>query len=285
MIANNILNKVDKSRIRSSSINALKLLFIFLALLVTSSCSAIKAKSSSAVISKPKVKILIPSKIDSNQLNSSNAQKKTDGLWDNRYLKQNSIRPKEARYKKIQLRDHPNVRKHLAIYSGKLKKFVSDGLSRRAKYKVRIQNELISQGLSPEFINIAHIESRFITDARSKSGAVGMWQFMPATARAYGLKVGMFSDDRKNAIKSTRAAVRYLKDLNSAFSDPLLAIAAYNAGEWGVKRAMKKCRTNDFFKLETCSGLKSGLKKETIDFVSKFIALTLITRRMERYGF
>ena len=183
--------------------------------------------------------------------------------------------------KRIKLRDNPNVRKHLAIFSGPQKKFVSDGLARRVKYKDMIEREFVSQGLSPELINIAHIESRFIRDARSRSGAVGIWQFMPATAKSYGLKVGFISDERKDPVKSTRAAVRYLKDLNSSFNDPLLAIAAYNAGEWGIKRAMKRCNTNDFFKLEACS----GLKKETINFVSKFVALTLITRRQERHGF
>ncbi len=257
----------------------MKILPIFLMFFLCSACTqtsqiinvpnTIKSKRISR---KEKLNTVIPSRtgqygLDKSRINSS-------------ISKQSTNLPR-IRKKRIQLRDNPNVRKHLALYSGSQKKFISDGLARKAKYQDMMEREFIAHGLSPELINIAHIESRFITDARSGRGAVGIWQFMPRTAKAYGLKVGFINDERKDPVKSTKAAVRYLKDLDSSFDDPLLAIAAYNAGEWGIKRAMKKCNTNDFFKLRACS----GLKEETINFVSKFIAITLITRRKERHGF
>ena len=178
------------------------------------------------------------------------------------------------------LRDSPRVRVAINYFSGTGKSYIEDGLTRKQEYASMIENEFKALDLPDELSNIALLESRYLPRARSPSGAVGMWQFMAPTARSLGLRVGYFTDERKDPEKSTRAAAQYLKNLYQEHGDWFLAIAAYNAGSGNVNKAIKRCGTKDFFEFEKCSGLRN----ETLDFVSRFVALTAITRRQKYYG-
>lgn len=122
------------------------------------------------------------------------------------------------------------------------------------------------KGLPTELKYLAIVESKLKTKAVSRVGAVGAWQFMPATARFLKLKVNDKQDDRKNFYKSTEAAARYLSDLHNMFDDWLLVLAAYNSGPGTVMKAIKKTGTRDFWKLQY------ALPKETRDHVKKFIS-------------
>src|SRR5690606_36742269 len=122
------------------------------------------------------------------------------------------------------------------------------------------------KGLPTELKYLAIVESKLKTKAVSRVGAVGAWQFMPATARFLKLKVNDKQDDRKNFYKSTEAAARYLSDLHNMFDDWLLVLAAYNSGPGTVLKAIKKTGTRDFWKLQ------HALPKETRDHVKKFIS-------------
>ena len=122
------------------------------------------------------------------------------------------------------------------------------------------------KGLPTELKYLAIVESKLKTKAVSRVGAVGAWQFMPATARFLKLKVNDKQDDRKNFYKSTEAAARYLSDLHNMFDDWLLVLAAYNSGPGTVLKAIKKTGTRDFWKLQY------ALPKETRDHVKKFIS-------------
>lgn len=131
----------------------------------------------------------------------------------------------------------------------------------------KIMDEVfIQKGLPVELKYLAIVESKLKTKAVSRVGAVGAWQFMPATARYLKLKVNDKQDDRKHFYKSTVAAARYLSDLHNMFDDWLLVLAAYNCGPGNVMKAINKTGSRDFWKLQY------ALPKETRDHVKKYIS-------------
>lgn len=104
-----------------------------------------------------------------------------------------------------------------------------------------IKEILVTQDLSEDYIHLADAESGFKTDARSKKGAVGVWQLMPATARRFGLVVNKSVDDRLDYVKSTYAASQYLKHLEQMFDgDFRWTVAAYNAGGHNIRKYYQK---------------------------------------------
>ena len=121
-------------------------------------------------------------------------------------------------------------------------------------------------GIPREMKYLAVIESRLQSNAKSWAGAVGPWQFMPATARNMGLKVGKKIDERRDLYKSTNAASKYLKSLFSMYGDWLLVIAAYNGGPGKVNAAIKRSGSRDFW------ALQNYLPLESRNHVKKFIA-------------
>ena len=105
---------------------------------------------------------------------------------------------------------------------------------------------LKEEGLPPEILGLMLVESGGNPAALSPQGARGLWQFMPATARRYGLRVGFGGDDRLDVERSTRAAARHLRDLHDRFGNWPLALAAYNAGADAVQKAVSRAGTTDF---------------------------------------
>ena len=123
-------------------------------------------------------------------------------------------------------------------------------------------------GVPTEFLAVAQVESNFNPKALSRKGAFGLWQLMPSTARRYGLRVDATRDDRADPEKATRAAARYLRDLHGQFGDWLLALAAYNAGEDLVQKAMERAGTADYWSLSNAF----HLPKETRNYVPAVLA-------------
>jgi len=125
------------------------------------------------------------------------------------------------------------------------------------------------------------VESGFNPYAYSRAKATGPWQFMKGTAKVYGLRVDTYVDERRDPIKSTVAAARYLRDLYDLFGAWPLAMAAYNAGEGKVMRALQKARVESFSEIS-----KTRLiRRETKEYVPRFMAATIIARNPDRYGF
>ena len=154
-------------------------------------------------------------------------------------------------------------------------------ISRSGRYLPMIQRILRERGLPEELAYTAMIESGFSPRAVSRVGAKGMWQFMEATGRRYGLVIDRWIDERLDPVKSTMAAAEYLGDLYGLFGHWFLAQAGYNAGESRVGRAIQRARTSDFWALTQTRHLPD----ETKLFVPQILAAAVITQAPTRYGF
>lgn len=149
-------------------------------------------------------------------------------------------------------------------------------LYRSGKYIYLIKEILKEKNLPLDLAYLPLIESGFSPKARSWANAVGMWQFIPSTGRLYGLKSNWWYDEKRDFVKSTYAACDYLSKLYKEFGAWNLALAAYNCGEGGLNRAIKKYKTNNFWEL--------NLRKQTYDYVPLYIAATIIAKDPEKYG-
>ncbi len=180
----------------------------------------------------------------------------------------------------IVLRDNAHVRKFVSLYTGKRKRDLELPLARFDEYRPLVEKVLDYYNLPLELSNVAFVESKFDTEAVSEDGAVGVWQFMRPTAENLGLDCSYWNDERKDVLRSTIAAAKYLTELNNRFDDWLLALAAYNAGPNRVANAIQRAGgERDFYKLAA----KKLLPRETINHVSKFIAITMITNNPDLY--
>jgi membrane-bound lytic murein transglycosylase D len=176
----------------------------------------------------------------------------------------------------------PEVKYFIDRFSGVRKDVVELWLIRSGRYTSMIHNILGQAGLPEDLIFTAMIESGFNPLAVSRAGAKGLWQFMAATAKRYGLRVDRWLDERLDPEKSTWAAAAYLRDLYAMFGSWHLVQAAYNGGEMRVTRAIQALRTSDFWQLHQKSPI---LANESKNFVAAIQAASVIGRDPDRYGF
>ena len=180
--------------------------------------------------------------------------------------------------------DHARIDYWIGKLTTSLKTDFEKALDRKAKYDDMITAKLDAADLPRDLIYLAMIESEFNPNAKSHAHAVGMWQFMSATARRFGLSVGKHVDQRKDPARATDAAVKYLSVLHDRFGSWYLAAAAYNSGEGTVRKALKRVtgRTHgtdaDFFRI------LPKLPKETRDYVPKLIAAARVGNDPAKYG-
>jgi membrane-bound lytic murein transglycosylase D len=144
-----------------------------------------------------------------------------------------------------------------------------------------IRAVLMSHRLPQDLMALPYIESGYNVLAMSGSGAAGMWQFMPGTAKRFGLTVDWWLDERRDPYLSTVAAARYLKTLHEQFGDWQLALAAYNAGEGGIARAMTHSGAHSFKALAQ----DGSLRDETRHYVPKFLAMLKVLQNAKKLGF
>ncbi len=181
--------------------------------------------------------------------------------------------------------DHSRIDSWVKRLTTSLKGDFSQSLERMDKYAAMINAKLDEKQMPRELIYLAMIESNFNPNAKSRVGAVGMWQFMSATARQMGLTVRGRTDERKNPAEATEAALTYLGDLHERFGSWYLAAAAYNSGAGTVSKALRKVTgkttgtDEDFFRII------SSLPKETQDYVPKLLASARVGSNPELYGF
>jgi len=185
----------------------------------------------------------------------------------------------------VRLGAHPRaqeaVRRQVEVFSAQMREVFALWLSRSSRYLPMMKRILAEEGLPEDLAYLALIESGFSPYAYSRSGAAGPWQFMPYTARKYGLRVDFWVDERRDPEKSTRAAAAYLRDLYEMFDSWALAIAAYNSGEGALRRALRRAGARGYWDLMGSRFIKA----ETLQFVPKFLAARRIALEPERYGF
>lgn len=177
--------------------------------------------------------------------------------------------------------ENSRVRNFINQFSKTNKDSFSMLLARSGRYMPMIAKVLREEGLPEEFAYLALIESGFSPDASSPNGAVGLWQFVAGTARTYGLRIDSWVDERRDPLKSTRAAAAYLKDLHEYFGRWYLATAAYNAGQGAIDKAMQAPGAKNVWGVSE----KAKLREETRNFVPKFVAVSLIATNPSKYGF
>jgi peptidoglycan lytic transglycosylase D len=134
--------------------------------------------------------------------------------------------------------DHPRVQYYLDYFRSVSRTGMSVFLERGARYEPMIRRRFEAEGLPGDLGYLALIESGYSNDAVSRSHAVGMWQFMKATARGYGMRIDSWVDERRDPVKATDAAARHLRHLRERFGSLYLAAAAYNAGAGKVSRSL-----------------------------------------------
>lgn len=154
-------------------------------------------------------------------------------------------------------------------------------LDQSMPYIPLIKEILREEGIPEDIAFLPLIESGFNLNAKSPAKATGLWQFMATTGALYGLKMNNWVDERKDPVKSTKAAARHLKDLYETFGSWPLALASYNAGSGKIKRALNRTGSSTFWEI----GQGRVLKKETMDYIPKFMAAMIIARNPEAFGF
>jgi membrane-bound lytic murein transglycosylase D len=174
-----------------------------------------------------------------------------------------------------------HIEAELALFSGNEKKFFIDSYKRSGRYRPYIISELKKAGLPVELSWIPLIESGFKLHALSKARALGLWQFIPSTGYKFGLKRDVYIDERMDPVKSTQAAIAYLKELHQIFGDWATVLAAYNCGEGRVLRIIRKQNVNY---LDNFWDLYELLPRETARYVPRFLATLHIIKNLDKYG-
>jgi membrane-bound lytic murein transglycosylase D len=155
-------------------------------------------------------------------------------------------------------------------------------LQRSGRYRGIVEPALHDKMLPRDLMALVAVESGFSPTAVSTAGATGLWQFMPDTARAYGLAVESDYDERRSVTRATDAGTRLLADLYDKFGSWELALAAYNMGYKGMLNVVRDTGSNDFWTLSKITG---ALPEESVLYVPKIMAVALILNNLERFGF
>lgn len=166
-------------------------------------------------------------------------------------------------------------REMLSLMFGHTNTFLT--IKRANRYEKEIKAELKRQGVPEDFFYLAAIESHFDNTAISPAKAVGIWQFVPSTAKEYGMEVNQFVDERYDYMKATRSACRYLKKAYAQFKCWLTVAASYNAGMGRISKTISSQKTDSVTDL--------FLNKETSRYIFRLLAMKLIMENPAGYGF
>ena len=206
-------------------------------------------------------------------------------IWRYAHVLASSANPGAAEpqplYDEISVILNPAVERNIRYFQEKIHDRFQRALDRFYHYEPVIERIFAEFGLPHDLVYLSLVESGFNTRAYSRARASGPWQFMKSTGRMYGLKVKRYVDERRDPMKSTVAAAHHLRDLYDQFGSWPLALAAYNAGAGKISRAIQKAGTRDFWKIAQTR----YIRRETRQYVPKFMATTIIATNPARFGF
>lgn len=192
--------------------------------------------------------------------------------------------PNGLRMPGLPVRQNPRVAKYIRYFSNSPegRKLFTTWLRRSGRYRSVITRALEQRDLPRDLLSIVFVESGFWPTAVSSAGAVGLWQFMPQTAKAYGLSVERDYDERQSIFQATNAAADHLSDLFARFQSWDLALAAYNLGYGSLSDRLQQYGVDDFWSL---AQIPDALPKETELYVPKVLAVSVLINNLEYFGF
>jgi membrane-bound lytic murein transglycosylase D len=173
------------------------------------------------------------------------------------------------------------VQSHIRFFNTSIRDRFEQWLLRLNRYRPLVEDIFAEFDLPSDLVHLSLVESGFNPYAYSRAKATGPWQFMKGTGKIYGLRIDHYVDERRDPIKSTIAAARYLRDLYDLFGTWPLAMAAYNAGEGKVQRALNKAQAESFSEISRTKLIRG----ETKQYVPRIMAATIIARNLDQYGF
>jgi membrane-bound lytic murein transglycosylase D len=177
---------------------------------------------------------------------------------------------------------NPDVEKEIRSFQTGEREFFISSYQRSALYREIILRELRKAGMPEELFWLPLVESGFKVSALSRARALGLWQFIPSTGYKFGMMRDEWIDERMDILKSTLAAIAYLKELHGMFGDWLTVLAAYNCGEGRVLRVISRQHINYF---DRFWDLYNQLPNETARYVPRFLATLHIIKDPAKYGF
>jgi membrane-bound lytic murein transglycosylase D len=178
--------------------------------------------------------------------------------------------------------ENQKVQYYIDYFTGPGRNVFNRWLERSSRYLPYMEEVFAAEGLPRDLVYLSIVESGLNPKAYSWAHASGPWQFIPSTGKIFGLEADYWWDERRDFEKSTQAAARFLKELYGTFKgDWYLAVAAYNAGPGAVGRAIERSGSTDFWTISH----NLHLPQETRNYVPKLLAVLLIAKQPEKYGF
>lgn len=174
---------------------------------------------------------------------------------------------------------HPLVQGYINYYQGRGRATMETGLRRSGQFVPKSREIFRRVGVPEDIVWLGQVESSWRQQARSWAAASGLWQFIPSTGARFGLRQTAYVDERNGFEKPTEASARYLKWLYNRYNNWELAMAAYNTGEGNIDRAIRRAGVADFW------AIYPYIAQETRNYVPNILAVILIAKNPEKYGF